>query len=203
MLRDLTERIFKFWSCWVLCTAGQEATWEYKTVVQLCGIHLEQLTSLHSFVGDLVLHFHCSGSYLSTRHLILSYLCVSVTLFATSQYGMHCLPLYIFIQSVRLQMVLEHNRRSTWTRSLRVLRHAPLGGHCGETMLLEGRDTHHQHSAALLATSKKNSSQTAVQVWGKLESGSNIYFYLAWRIYAIAWIHETMEWVSDTESLER
>jgi hypothetical protein len=37
-------------------------------------------------------------------------------------------------------MVLEHNQRSTWTLPLRELRVAPLGGHCGETMELEGRE---------------------------------------------------------------
>jgi len=37
-------------------------------------------------------------------------------------------------------MVVEHNRRSTWTRSLRQLRDAPLGGCCGETMELDGRE---------------------------------------------------------------
>jgi len=35
-------------------------------------------------------------------------------------------------------MVVEHNRRSTWTGPLRELRDAPLGGHCGETMEQEG-----------------------------------------------------------------
>jgi len=37
-------------------------------------------------------------------------------------------------------MVLEHNSRSTWTHPLRELRDAPLGGHFGETMELEGRE---------------------------------------------------------------
>jgi len=36
-------------------------------------------------------------------------------------------------------MVVEHNQRSTWIRPLRKLRDATLGGHCGETMELEGR----------------------------------------------------------------
>jgi len=37
-------------------------------------------------------------------------------------------------------MVLEYNWRSAWTRPLRELRDAPLGGRCGETMQLEGRE---------------------------------------------------------------
>jgi hypothetical protein len=37
-------------------------------------------------------------------------------------------------------MVVESNRRSTWTRLLRELRDALLGGRCGETMELEGRE---------------------------------------------------------------
>jgi len=38
-------------------------------------------------------------------------------------------------------MVVKHNQRSTWTRPLRELRDATLGGRCGETMELEGRDS--------------------------------------------------------------
>jgi len=37
-------------------------------------------------------------------------------------------------------MVVEHIRRSTWTHPLRENRDAPHGGHCGETMELEGRE---------------------------------------------------------------
>jgi len=37
-------------------------------------------------------------------------------------------------------MVVEHDRRSTWTHPLRELRDAPLGGLYGETMELEGRE---------------------------------------------------------------
>jgi len=37
-------------------------------------------------------------------------------------------------------MVLVHNQRSTWTRRLKELRDAPLGGRCAETMELEGRE---------------------------------------------------------------
>jgi len=37
-------------------------------------------------------------------------------------------------------MVIEHNWRSTWMRPLRELTDAPLGGRCGETMELEGRE---------------------------------------------------------------
>jgi len=36
-------------------------------------------------------------------------------------------------------MVVEHNRRSTWTHPLRELRDTPLRGCCCETMELEGR----------------------------------------------------------------
>jgi len=37
-------------------------------------------------------------------------------------------------------MVVEHNLRSTWTRPVGELCDALLGGHCGETMELEGRE---------------------------------------------------------------
>jgi hypothetical protein len=37
-------------------------------------------------------------------------------------------------------MVVKHNSRSTWTLPLRELRDALLGGHCGETTELEGRE---------------------------------------------------------------
>jgi len=37
-------------------------------------------------------------------------------------------------------MVVEHNWRSTWTRPLREHRDSPLGGRCGETMELDGRE---------------------------------------------------------------
>ena len=37
-------------------------------------------------------------------------------------------------------MVVEHNRRSAWTRPFREHRDAPLGGDCGETMQLEARE---------------------------------------------------------------
>jgi len=46
-------------------------------------------------------------------------------------------------------MVVEHNRRSTWTRALGELSDAPCGA--------RRQRTHHQHSAAPLATSKRNS----------------------------------------------
>jgi hypothetical protein len=36
-------------------------------------------------------------------------------------------------------MVVEHNWRSTWRRTLGEPRDPPLGGHCGETIELEGR----------------------------------------------------------------
>jgi len=37
-------------------------------------------------------------------------------------------------------MVVKHNERSTRTLTLRELRDAPLGGRCGETMELDGRE---------------------------------------------------------------
>ena len=48
--------------------------------------------------------------------------------------------LYIYILSIWPQMVVRHNRRSTWTRPLRELGDALLGGHCGEMTELEGRE---------------------------------------------------------------
>jgi hypothetical protein len=39
-----------------------------------------------------------------------------------------------------VNLVVEHNRRSTWGCPLREPRDAPLGGRCGETTELEGRE---------------------------------------------------------------
>jgi hypothetical protein len=47
---------------------------------------------------------------------------------------------YISIRSVWMQMVVEHDQRSIWTRPLQELSDAPLGGRCGEMMELEGRE---------------------------------------------------------------
>jgi len=46
-------------------------------------------------------------------------------------------PLYIYIQSIWPQMVVGHNRSSTWIHPLGELRDAPLAGCWGETMELE------------------------------------------------------------------
>jgi len=48
---------------------------------------------------------------------------------------------YIYIWSIWPQIVVEHNWRSTRTHPLRELRDTPLGGHCSETIELEGRES--------------------------------------------------------------
>jgi hypothetical protein len=87
-------------------------------------------------------YYHSSCSDITTRVVVLSYSSVTVTRFATSQYGMHysCISIYIYIRSIWLQVGLEHNRKSTWTQPLSKLRVAPSGGHSGETMELAGRE---------------------------------------------------------------
>jgi len=62
-------------------------------------------------------------------------------------------------------MVDEHNWRSTWAQPVRELRSAPLGGHCGETMELEGRELTINTPLLLLRNSQEN--QQTEQFWLK------------------------------------
>jgi len=98
------------------------------------------------------------------------------------------LSIYIYIRSIWPQMVVEHNQRSTWARPLRELRDAPLGA--------RRQRTHHQHSAAPLVRSKRNSSERAVLAWAVYESGEKIWYYPALRI------HEVSDRPSQTKSWE-
>ena len=51
-----------------------------------------------------------------------------------------------------VNLVVEHNQRSTWRRPLREPRDAPLGGHCGETTGLEGTPSTFHHTSRDLQT---------------------------------------------------
>jgi len=142
MLRDLTSRIVKFRSSWDLCADLREASRAAEIAAQLCRRLREQPGPLHSTVGDLVPYSHSHGSYTTTSHFVLSY-----SSLLQSQDSLHhnmaCIMqvlVYIYIRSIWPQIVVEHNQRSTWTRPLRELRDTPLGGHCSETMQLEGRE---------------------------------------------------------------
>jgi len=65
-------------------------------------------------------------------------------------------------------MLVEHNRRSTWRCPSRDRRDSPLGGHCGETTELEGREPK--------------------------EDSEKIWYYPAVRIHAIVWIQMAWNW---------
>jgi len=121
MLRDLTDRIVRFWSFWDLCTDLRGTLREAETMAQLCQILQEQLRPLRSFAGDLMPYCHSCGSYITTRHFILSY-----SSLLQSQDSLHhnmacimSISLFIYIRSIWPHMVLEHNRRSTRTLPLR------------------------------------------------------------------------------------
>jgi len=117
MLQDLTYRIVKFWSSWNLCADLQETLKEAKTAAQLCGILSEQLRLLCSSARDLVPCSHCIGSCITTRHFVLSYSSL-LQLQYLLHHNMACIIwvfLYIYIRSIWPQIVLEPNRRSTWT----------------------------------------------------------------------------------------
>jgi len=74
MLRDLTYRIVKCWSSWDVCAHLREALQASETAAQLSSRCREQPRPLCSWAGDLVPYSHTSGSYITTRHLVLSYL---------------------------------------------------------------------------------------------------------------------------------
>jgi len=73
MLRDLTYRIIKFWRSGDLFADLRETSREAETAAQLCGILREQPRPLRSSAGDLVPYSHSSGSYITTRHFVISY----------------------------------------------------------------------------------------------------------------------------------
>jgi len=83
-----------------------------------------------------------SAQHTTTRHFILS---VSSLLQSQDSLNHNMariiqISLDIFIWSIWPQMVVEHNWRSNWTDSFTELGDVPLGGRCGETMELEGRE---------------------------------------------------------------
>jgi len=72
-IQDAPSRIVKFWSSWDLCTDVQETSREAETATQLCGILRARLAPLCSSAGDLMPYSHRIGSYITTRHFVLSY----------------------------------------------------------------------------------------------------------------------------------
>jgi len=72
-IQDAPSRIVKFWSSWDLCTDVQETSREAETATQLCGILQARLAPLCSCAGDLMPYSHRIGSYITTRHFVLSY----------------------------------------------------------------------------------------------------------------------------------
>jgi len=125
-IQDAPSRIVKYRSSWDLCADLRETSREAETAVQLCGILRERPRPLHSSAGDLMPYSHCSGSYITTRHFVLSYssLLQSQDLL---HYNMACIiwvSLYIYIRLIWPQMVLEHNqKRSRPLRELLEMHH--------------------------------------------------------------------------------
>jgi len=113
MLWDLTYRIIKFWSFWDLCADLRKTSRQAETAAQLCSILRDCCAKS---VEDLVSDSHSSGSFITTRHFVLSYL-------SLLHHNIACIiwvSLYIYIQSIWPQIVLEHNRRSTWTHPVSI-----------------------------------------------------------------------------------
>ena len=73
MLRDLTYRIVKFGSSWDLCKDLREASREAETAAHLCAILRELPRPLRSSAGGFMPYSPGSGSYITTRHFVLSY----------------------------------------------------------------------------------------------------------------------------------
>jgi len=72
-IQDAPSRIVKFWSSWDLCADLRETSREAETAAPLCGILGERPRPLPSSAGDLMPYSHRSGSYIITRHFVLSY----------------------------------------------------------------------------------------------------------------------------------
>ena len=130
MLPDLTYRIVKFWSCWDLGARLLGTSRAAETAAQLCA----RLCAVFS-------QQWCWGF---NNHKAF---CLSYSSLLQSQDLLHhhmaCIiyvSLHIYIQSIWLQMVVKHDRRSTWRHPLRELREAPLGGRCGGMTEQEGRE---------------------------------------------------------------
>jgi len=73
MLWDLTFRIVQFWSSWDLNQELRESSGVAETAAQLCRSLREQARSLCRTAGGLVSFADSSGSYIATRHFIVSY----------------------------------------------------------------------------------------------------------------------------------
>jgi len=76
-IQDARSRIVKFRSSWDLCADLQETSREADTTAQLCGILRERPRLRETWcripTGDLIPYPHSSGSYITTRHFVLSY----------------------------------------------------------------------------------------------------------------------------------
>ena len=73
MLQDLTYSIVKFWSSWDLCADLRQTSRAAKTAMQLCERLRQQPGPPRSTAGNLVPYSPSSGSYITTRHFMLSY----------------------------------------------------------------------------------------------------------------------------------
>jgi hypothetical protein len=73
MLQNVTCRIVKFWSSCDLHTYLQETSRAADSALQLCGRLPKQPRPLRFTAGELVPYSHGSGSYITTRHVVLSY----------------------------------------------------------------------------------------------------------------------------------
>jgi hypothetical protein len=140
MIRHLTYRISELWSSGDLCADLLELSGDAETTVPLCGILQEQPRQQRGFAGEFMPHSHCSGCYITTRHFIWSY-----SSLLQSQDLLHhimaCLiesTLYIYVRTICLQMVIDHNRRSTWPRTLKELWDASHGGSWSEMLKQKG-----------------------------------------------------------------
>jgi len=94
-------------------------------------------------------------------------------------------------------MVVEHNRRSTWTCPLCELRDAPLWRVLWWNDEARRQGAYIRHSAALLATAWGNSWERVVLVQGGCESGKKTWYYPVLRI------HDILDRAGKTNSWER
>jgi len=94
MLRYLTDRIVKFWSCWDLCTDLGRTSREAETTVLLCGWPLEQPIPLRRTAGHLVLYPPSRGCYITTRHFF--FVTVTMIRYIIIWHAL-CKSLYIYI----------------------------------------------------------------------------------------------------------
>ena len=135
-IQDAPSRIVKFRSSWDLCADLQETSREAETAAQLCGILRERPRPLRSSAGDSMLYYHSSGSYITTTHFVcyshkIRYIIIWHALFKS-------LYIYTYGQSGRQwypSIIWGAPGYAHWE-----LRDAPLGGRCGKTMELKGRE---------------------------------------------------------------